>query len=101
MNDKYRKFKLWSLCRNNGCPYVLNNLQIYDTDCYQYTKPGSNVANFKLPFCSLLASTDRNHKETKLLPRSAADSNCLLLGNITGITTVKENTLYQLHKLVL
>jgi hypothetical protein len=35
--------------------------------------PGSNVANFKLPFCSVLASTDRNHKETKLLPRTAAD----------------------------
>jgi len=63
--------------------------------------PGSNVANFKLPFCSLLASTDRNHKETKLLPRSATDSNCLLLVNIPGVTTVKKNTFYSLHKLVL
>jgi hypothetical protein len=59
------------------------------------------MANFKLPFCNLLASTDRNHKETKLLPRYAADSNCLLLVNITGITTVKKNTFYGLYKLVL
>jgi len=62
----------------------------YDIDCFQYNRPGSNVSNFKLPFCSLLASTDMNHKETKLLPRSAADSNCLLLVNITGITTLNK-----------
>jgi hypothetical protein len=81
----------------------INQLTAYIVviDCYQYNRPRSNVANFKLPFCSLLASTERNHKETKPLPRSIADQQLPVTSQHNRHDNCKEEYSYQLHKLVL